>query len=104
MSETEHADAEQVDTEQIAAAPGPFERLASKGDEAVRRLAAELDRNVRMPEARSRLEQVERSVLDRLNIAAADEVEELRTKLAELEQRLLRIEEQVAPHDAAESI
>jgi hypothetical protein len=99
MSETEH-----IETEQAAAGPGPFERLASKSDEAIRRVAAELDRNVRLPEARGRLEQVERSVLDRLNIAAADEVEELRTKLAELEQRLLRIEERAAPHDAAESI
>ena len=57
-----------------------------------------------LPEARDRLGQIERSVLVRLNVAPADEVEELRAKVAELEQRLMRAEELLAPQDAAESI
>jgi HAMP domain-containing protein len=84
--------------------PGPLERLASRGDDALRRVAEELERASRLPEARDRLGQIERSVLVRLNVAPADEVEELRAKVAELEQRLLRAEELLTRQDAAESI
>lgn len=93
-----------TETEKTPTEPGPLERLAGKGDEALRRLAAELERSARLPEARDRLEKIERSVLQRLNVAAADDLEELRARVADLEKRLLRAEEQLARHDAAESI
>lgn len=93
-----------TETEQGTTGPGPLERLASRGDDALRRAVDELGRASRLPEARGRLEQIERSVLVRLNVAPADEVEELRAKVAELEQRLTRAEERLAPQDAAESV
>jgi hypothetical protein len=92
------------ETEQSATGPGPLERLAGKGDEALRRVAEEIGRAAPLTDARGRLEQVERSVLDRLNIAAADEVGELRATVAELERRLLRIEEQLVRRDPSESL
>jgi len=93
-----------TETEQDTTGPGPLERLASRGDDALRRVVDELERASRFPEARDRLGQIERSVLLRLNVAPADEVEELRAKVAELEQRLTRAEELVTPQDAAESV
>jgi hypothetical protein len=93
----------ETETEQSATGPGPLERLASKGDDALRRVAEELERASRYPEARDRLGQIERSVLVRLNVAPADEVEALRAKVAELEERLVHTEELLAERNAAES-
>jgi hypothetical protein len=67
-------------------------RLAERGEEALKRLADELDRNARVHDALERLERVEKSVLNRLNIASLDEVEELRKQVAKLEKRLAKAE------------
>jgi hypothetical protein len=64
------------------------ERLAGRGEETLRRLLAELDRNPRLTGARGRLERVERSVLNRLGIASVEEVDELRRQVARLEEQL----------------
>jgi len=67
-------------------------RLAERGEEAIKRLTEELDKNARVHDARGRLERIEKSVLNRLNIASLDEVEELRKEVAKLERRLTRAE------------
>jgi hypothetical protein len=67
-------------------------RLAERGEEAIKRLTEELDKNARVQDALGRLERIEKSVLNRLNIASLDEVEELRKEVAKLERRLARAE------------
>ena len=78
---------------------GVLGRLAGRGEEALRRLYDELDRNARthealerLLEARGRLDKVQRSVLHQLNLAPADEVEKLRKEIARLERRLAKVE------------
>jgi predicted nuclease with TOPRIM domain len=90
----------ETETEKGRTEPGPLERLAGRGDEMIRRMLDELDR-AKLGEAKGRLEKVERSVLERLNIAMADEIVELRDRVAELEQRLAKVEELAAKQDAA---
>ena len=98
MAETETETV--TETEKQPTEPGPLGRLAGRGDEMIRRLRDELDRQARVSETKGRLEKVERSVLERLNIAAADEVAELRERISELEQRLAKVEELAARQDA----
>lgn len=85
------AQAPEVEKEQDEA-KGVIERLAGRGEEALRRLASELDKNPRLHGAIGRLERIEKSVLNRLNIASLDEVAELREQVARLEQRLAEAE------------
>lgn len=66
--------------------------LAGRGEGAVRRLVDEVDKNQRVQDARGRLEKIERSVLNRLNVASLDEVVELREQVASLEKRLAKAE------------
>ena len=67
-------------------------KLAERGEEALKRLNEEIEKNARMSEARERLGRIEKSVLNRLNIASVDEAEELRKEVARLEERLAKLE------------
>jgi ubiquinone biosynthesis protein UbiJ len=71
-------------------------RLAEKGEEALRRLSGELDKNPRAHEAKDRLSKLQRSTLQQLNIALADEVVELKEEVARLEKRLAKLEKAAA--------
>jgi hypothetical protein len=67
-------------------------KLAERGEEALKRLSGEIEKNQRVTEARERLVRIEKSVLNRVNIAALDETEELRKQVADLEERLAKLE------------
>lgn len=74
-------------------------RLASRGEEALKRLYDELDRNARthdalqkLVETRGRLEKASRSVLKELGIASVEEVEKLQKEVHRLERRLAKLE------------
>ena len=79
-----------------ASAGGTLERLAGRGEEALKRLSDELEKNPRAHEAKDRLVKLQRSALPKLNIALADEVEELKKEVARLEKRLAKVEKEVA--------
>ena len=71
-------------------------RLAGRGEEALKRLSDELDKNPRTHEAKDRLVKLQRSTLPKLNIAVADEVEELKKEVARLERRVAKVEKELA--------
>ncbi|MCL4288703.1 MAG: hypothetical protein KJ051_00365 [Thermoleophilia bacterium] len=78
---------------------GVLERLAVKGDEAIRRLREEAhaaEALERLTEARGRAGKVQRGVLHQLNVAPLDEVEALRAELDRMEKRLAKLEKLVA--------
>ena len=77
-----------------------LDRLAVRGQEALKRLSEEMDKNPRMHEAKDRADKVGRSVLHQLNIALADEVEELRQQVAKLEKRLAKVEREATTRGA----
>lgn len=72
---------------------GPLERLGGRGDELLRRLADDLERWSCAGEARGRLGGIERAARSRLDLAAGEEVSQLRERLAEVERRLAQLEE-----------
>jgi hypothetical protein len=80
------------ETEATAAERTTLTRLAERGEVAMKRLVEELEKHERVTGARSRLEGVEKSVLNALNIASVAEVEQLRNDLAALEERLAKLE------------
>ena len=69
-----------------------FTKLAERGEGAIKRLGEELDKSPRVSDARDRLLQIEKSVLNRINIASADEADALRQEVARLEERLAKLE------------
>jgi hypothetical protein len=73
-----------------------LDRLAVRGQDAIKRLSAEMDKNPRMHEAKDRADKFGRSLLHQLNIALEDEVEELRQHVAKLEKRLAKVEKEAA--------
>ncbi len=82
-----------------AADQGVLERLAVRGDEAIRRLRDEAhaaDALQRLSEARDRAGKVQRGVLHQLNVAPLDEVESLRADLDRVEKRLAKLEKLAA--------
>ena len=74
-------------------------RLAERGEDALRRLSGELEKNPRAHEAKDRLVKLQRSTLPKLNIALADEVAELKKEVARLEKRLAKVEKELARGD-----
>jgi hypothetical protein len=83
--------------------PGALEKLASRGEGALKRLYDELDRNERthdalhrVVETRGRIEKVSAKVLRQLGIASSDEVEQLAKEVHRLERRLARVEKDAA--------
>ena len=76
-------------------AAGTLDRLAERGQDALKRISAEVDKNPRMHEAKERIERVGRLTLQQLNIALEDEVEKLRKEVARLEKRLAKLEKEV---------
>ncbi len=91
-TEQNDAAASTEQTEAAAAERTTMTRLAEKGEVAVKRLVEELDKNERVHGARERFEEVEKSVLNALNIASVAEVEQLRQDIAALEARLAKLE------------
>ena len=91
---TEAAGTEQEKQEQAKSA---FERL---GGDALRRIASEIDKNPRFNDARGRLDRIEKSVLNRLNIASLEDVAALREEVASLEARLAKAEATAARRDS----
>jgi hypothetical protein len=97
-----------TDQNEAAAERTTLTKLAERGEEAFKRLSEEIEKNRRMADARERLGrieqnprvadarerlvQIENSVLNRFNIASLDETEELRKQVAELEERLAKLE------------
>lgn len=91
---------------------GVLERLAVRGDEAIRRLRDEAhaaEALERLSEARGRAGKVQRSVLHQLNVASLEELEATRAELERVEKRLAKLEKLVArppakarAHDAEE--
>jgi ubiquinone biosynthesis protein UbiJ len=75
---------------------GTLDRIAERGQEALKRISAEVDRNPRMHEAKERIEKVGRVTLQTLNIALEDEVEKLRKEIARLEKRVAKLERDAA--------
>jgi ubiquinone biosynthesis protein UbiJ len=73
-----------------------FGRLAEKGEEALRILSGELEKNPRTQQAKDRLGKLQRSTMQQLNIALADEVAELKKEIASLEKRLAKLEKAAA--------
>lgn len=79
--------------------PGVVERLSKRGEEALARLAEELGRNDRVADAlgkavsaKGRLDGASRRALGQVGLAPADEVKELKAKIAKLEKRLAKLE------------
>lgn len=78
---------------------GVLERLAVRGDEAIRKLREEAhaaDALHRLSDARDRAGKVQRGVLHQLNVAPLDEVEALRAELDRVEKRLAKLEKLAA--------
>jgi hypothetical protein len=75
-------------------ATGTLDRLAERGQEALKRISAEVDRNPRMHDAKERIEKVGRITLHQLNIALEDEVAELRKQIARLDKRIAKLEKE----------
>jgi len=71
-------------------------RLAERGEEALKRLSEELEKNPRTHDAKDRLIKLQRTTLHQLNVALADEVEALRKDVERLEKRLAKVEKEVA--------
>jgi hypothetical protein len=67
---------------------GLLAKVAERGEEAVKRLGEEVDKNERLHEARVRLEDAGRTLLRQLNLAPRDEVEKLRKEVELLQKRL----------------
>ena len=101
-TEQNDAAASTEQTEAAAAERTTRTRLAEKGEVAVKRLVEELDKSERVQGARERLEEVEMTVLNALNIASVAEVEQLRKNVAELEERLAKLESGSTRKKAAE--
>ncbi len=75
-------------------------RLAGRGEDAITRLMDELSRNqmvtdalARAMSAKGRLDAASRSALAQVGLAPVDDVRELRQQLADLEQRVAKLEE-----------
>jgi ubiquinone biosynthesis protein UbiJ len=79
-------------TQKQETASGTLDRLAERGQDALKRISAEVDKNPRMHEAKERIEKVGRSTLHQLNIALEDEVADLRKQVDRLEKRLAKLE------------
>jgi ubiquinone biosynthesis protein UbiJ len=85
------------------AEPSALGKLAERGEETMRRLSQEIDKNPRMHDARDRFDKFGRSVLKQLNVALMDEVEELKKEVARLEKRLAKLEKEVAARASAKA-
>lgn len=66
--------------------------LTAKGEEALRLLTDAFEKNERAQQARDRFSKLQRSTMQQLNIALADEVSELKEQVASLEKRLAKLE------------
>jgi hypothetical protein len=87
---------ETTEPESQAATASTLSRLAGRGEETIKRLSEEIDKNPRMHDARDRLDKLGRSMLQQLNVAFADDVEELKKEVTRLERRLAKLEKTVA--------
>jgi polyhydroxyalkanoate synthesis regulator phasin len=88
-------------TEEQASKTSTLGKLAERGEETLKRLSEELDKNPRMHDAKDRLDKLGRSVLHQLNVALADEVKELKREVGRLERRLAKLEKEIARGSAA---
>ena len=86
-----------------AIAASTLERLTGRGEEALKRLSGELDKNPRAQDAKDRLAKFQRSTLPKLNIAVADELEELKKEVGRLEKRLAKLEKELASASSGHS-
>lgn len=77
---------------------GLLAKAVERGEEAVKRLSEEADRNERLHDARVRLEDAGRTLLRQLNLAPRDEVDRLRKEVELLEKRLDMMESTAARH------
>jgi ubiquinone biosynthesis protein UbiJ len=66
--------------------------LTGKGEEALRLLTEALEKNQRALQAKDRFSKFQRSTMQQLNIALADEVAELKEQVGRLEERLAKLE------------
>ena len=76
--------------------PSTLGKLAGRGEETIKRLSEEIDKNPRMHDAKDRLDKLGRTMLQQLNVAFADEVAELRTEVTRLEKRVAKLEKTAA--------
>ena len=108
MSQAPEAEQEKQDegpepaAEKQAEARSVKDRVAGLSEDTLRRIAAELDKNPRLHDARGSFERFEKSLLDRLNIASLDEVARLREQVASLEERLAKAESSAARRESKE--
>jgi ubiquinone biosynthesis protein UbiJ len=84
-----------TETETETTTSSTLGKLAGRGEDALKRLSDELEKNPRAHEAKDRLVKLQRSTLPKLNIAVADEVEELKKEVARLEKRLAKVEKEL---------
>ena len=91
----------QAGQEQQAESKSVKSRVTGLSEDTLRRIAAELDKNPRLHDARGTLERIEKSLLDRLNIASLDEVVQLREQISSLEERLAKAEAAAKPEPKA---
>ena len=78
---------------------GVVSRLAGRGEEAITRLMDELGRNsvvtdalARAMSAKGRLDNASRTALTQVGLAPADDLDDLRKQVADLERRLAKVE------------
>jgi len=71
-------------------------KLAGRGEETIKRLSEEIDKNPRMHDAKDRLDKLGRTMLQQLNVAFADEVAELKKEVTRLEKRVAKLEKTAA--------
>lgn len=78
---------------------GVLGRLAGRGEDAMTRLMDELGRNSRVTDAlaramsaKGRLDSASRAALGQVGLAAADDLDDLRKQVADLETRLAKLE------------
>lgn len=91
------------ETKKQASETGVLERLAARGEETLKRLSEEIDKSPRMHDAKDRVDKLGRTVLHGMNLALADELEELKKEVVRLEKRLAKVEKEAAgsPRKAA---
>ena len=95
-----------TETEAASATPDSAtlsRRLAGRGEEALRRLSSEIDKNARAQDAKDRLAKLQRTTMQQLGIAPAEEVQELKKEVASLEKRLAKLEKHAAADQSSKS-
>ena len=94
------ADQEHQGNEKKEAESGVLGRLAGRGEDAVTRLMDELGRNTvvtdalaRAMSAKGRVDEATRKTLSQVGLGPGEELEELRNRVRQLEQRLITLEQ-----------